>query len=214
MDQNYTLFPDLPYVLDAYVVPTGKTFTLQPGVVMKFQQKGGLYIAGNLQAEGSADRPIVFTSLHDDECGISGGCGDTDHASTTPAAGNWFALLFNPSSGPSSLAHITVRFGGNGGVWQNPGAIRISSDASVNISHATIEKNYYTGMRIEHASPHISDSLIQEHKDTGGGQSYGLFLTSSSTPVIANTHFKNNDVHIYTTDTTSSYIDGGGNVME
>ena len=214
MPQDYTLSPDLPYVINGYSVPVGKTLTILPGVVIKFQPNGELAIEGRLRAEGSANNPIIFTSIHDDDCGIIGGCGDTDNASTTPVAGDWLSIWFQPNSGPSTLAYTSIRFGGRRTYPQTLGAIHILSNASLEVSHATIEKNYYAGVWIEHASPHISDSLIQDHVMPSITQSYGLFLMSSSTPTITNNHFKHNGAHISTSDPTSVYIDGGGNVGE
>ena len=185
-----------------------------PGVVIKFQPNGELAIDGSLRAFGSASNPIIFTSIHDDDCGITGGCGDTDNASTTPVAGDWLSIWFQPNSGPSSLAYATVRFGGRRVYPETLGVIHVLPGASLEVSHATIEKNYYAGMWIEHASPHLSDSLIQDHVAPSIAQSYGLFLMSSSTLVVANTHFKHNGAHISTSDPTSMYVDGGGNIME
>ncbi len=213
--EDYSLKPDMTYVVqDAYGITSGKTLTLMPGVVVKLQQGAMIDVAGILQAKGTQDHPVVFTSFYDDDCSILGGCGDTDNGSTTPYAGDWFTIRFESSSGPSTLEYATIRFGGKSIYPRNLGAIHVRDGAALDVTHTTIEKNYFAGMRIENASPHISDSLIQDHRGIGGDQSYGLFLISSSTPIIQNTHFKNNDAHIYPSDSTSSYTDGGGNVME
>lgn len=210
------LEPDLPYVVsgpNAYIVTAGKKVTIMPGVVIKFGPASYIDVAGVLEAKGTALKPIVFTSLHDDDCGIVGGCGNTDNASTTPKAGDWSKLHFEPASGPSQLEYVIVRYSGYD-FNRNKGAIQLYNSAGLTLSHATIEKNYYAGMRIDHASPAISDVLIQDHKGTpADGQFYGLYLTASSTPTIANAHLKNNDVNIFP-DATSSYVDGGGNVMD
>jgi hypothetical protein len=208
---------DLPYVVSgpsAYIVSVGKKVTIMPGVVMKFGLGSFIDVAGILEAKGTAASPIVFTSFYDDDCGIVGGCGNTDNASTTPQAGDWSMVRFGSTSGPSQLEYVTVRYGGKY-FYGNQGAIQLYNGASTTLSHVTLEKNYGIGMRVEGASPMISDSLIQDHKGTpSDGQFYGLSLMSSSTPVIKNTRFKNNDVHIYSDATPPGYTDGGGNVME
>lgn len=212
--KDYTFQPDIVYVMGSFEVSAGKTVTIMPGVVIKFQQGAFFDVAGNLQVQGTAEKPIIFTSFSDDDCGIAAGCGDTDHASSTPQAGDWFAIKFESGS-VSSLDYVTVRFGGKSAYDNHSGALQVNNNAGVSISHAVIEKNYYAGIRADHASPQIFDSLIQNHKGISAtGQYYGMFLTSSSTPAIANTHFKNNDVHIFNSDPTSSYTDGGGNVFE
>lgn len=214
--EDDVLEKDLPYVIpgaSSYTVAAGKKVTIMPGAIIKFQPAAIIYVSGILEAKGTAANPIVFTSLYDDDCGLIGGCGNTDNASTTPHAGDWAMIRFESPSGPSHLEYATVRYGGYY-FYGHKGAVQLYDNASLTVSHATLEKNYYAGMRIEHASPAISDSLIQDHIGTpADGQFYGLFLTSSSTPTIANTHLKHNDVHIFP-DATSSYGDGGGNVME
>jgi len=211
--EDYSLTPDLPYVVEAYAVVSGKTLTLMPGVVIKFQQGGGMSVLGALQAKGTEDHPVVFTSFYDDDCGIAGGCTDTDNGSTTPHAGDWFTMRFASGSGLSLLDYVKVRYGGKSMYYSHPGALQINAGALLDVAHTTIEKNYYAGIWIENASPHISDSLIQDHQGSGADQDDGLFLVSSSSPVIQNTHLRNNHVNIVSDD-SSSYVDGGGNVME
>ncbi|MDP3769327.1 MAG: right-handed parallel beta-helix repeat-containing protein, partial [bacterium] len=202
MTHDYTITPDLPYVLEtSYQVNQGKTLTIAPGVIVKFQTSGTLMISGSLQAQGTSDRPIVFTSIHDDDCGLSLGCGDTNGTTTAPMAGDWSTLWFDAASGSSTVAYTTIRYGGFGDM----GGIHINSPSVVEIRHSTIEKNSRIGVVVDHSSPVISDSIIQD------ASLFGMYLISSSTPTISNTHFKNNATHIFP-DTTSSYTDGGGNV--
>jgi len=216
-NDDYVMQADIPYVISqggSFTVPARKTLTIQPGVVMKFQGGAMMDIAGTLQAKGTLEQPIIFTSFSDDDCGITGGCGDTNHASSTPQAGDWFSIKFESSAGSSALEYAAIRYGGKSNYPQDPGAVHVNSAASVKFSHVTLEKNYYAGMWIEHAMPQISDSFIQDNKGASSSeQYYGLFLVSSSTPAISHTHFKNNDVHIRN-DSTSSYTDAGGNVFE
>ncbi|MEK7074492.1 MAG: right-handed parallel beta-helix repeat-containing protein, partial [Patescibacteria group bacterium] len=175
--ENDVLERDLPYVVSgpsAYIVSAGKKVTIMPGVIMKFGLGSYIDVAGILEAKGTAANPIIFTSFYDDDCGIAGGCGNTDNASTTPRAGDWSMITFGSTSGPSQLEYVTVRYGGKN-FYLGDGAIQLQSGASTTLSHATLEKNYGMGMRIEHASSIISDSLIQDHKGTPSvGQFYGL----------------------------------------
>jgi len=214
-NDDYMMQPDLPYVIGqggSLTVPSGKTLAIQPGVIIKFEQGAMLDVGGMLQAKGTAEQPIVFTSSADDDCGIAGGCGDTDHASSTPEAGDWFSIKFESSAGSSVIEYGIIRYAGKSAYPQDSGAIQMHFPVALELSYVTLEKNYYAGMWLEHASPVISNSFIQDHKASSAqGPYYGLFLVSSSTPAISNTHFKNNDVHI-SNDSTSSYTDGGGNI--
>ncbi len=67
LSANKTLTSDRTWILKGYVyVPNGITLTIQPGTTIKsdISQKGALIVerGGKLEAAGTADRPIVFTS--------------------------------------------------------------------------------------------------------------------------------------------------------
>lgn len=85
---------DFPYYpgWDLSVVE-GATLTIEPGAIVKLAD--GVYVNGTLQARGTADAPVVFTSR-----------------STTPAPGDWKGIYFAPSSGDSTLRHVTVSYTG------------------------------------------------------------------------------------------------------
>ena len=70
LTENMTLTADKEWTLKGYVyVPEGITLTIQPGTVIKsdIAEKGALTIerGGKIMAEGTADKPIVFTSGND-----------------------------------------------------------------------------------------------------------------------------------------------------
>ncbi len=62
---NRTFFSDTVYKLDAFVkVTNGATLTVQPGTVVQGEQLSALFVlpGARIVAQGTADRPIVFTS--------------------------------------------------------------------------------------------------------------------------------------------------------
>ena len=65
----------------------GVTLTVPAGTVVKAESEAGILVrGGSLVAEGSADSPIVFTSIHD---GSAGGATDTN---APPAVGDWTGI--------------------------------------------------------------------------------------------------------------------------
>lgn len=90
----------------ALIVQAGATLTIQPGVVVKFLNystglggAAGLRVDGRLIAQGTADQPVVFTSLADDSAG-----GDTNGTK-----GDWYGMVLTNGS-ETILDHVSVRY--------------------------------------------------------------------------------------------------------
>jgi hypothetical protein len=127
--------PGLPYVIQSVSVASGRTVTVNPGVVFKGDQEhsggGSLFsVDGVLRVQGTASDRVYFTSLHDDSVG-----GDTlsDGGSNQPAAGNWRGINLS-SSGEADLSYTTLRYAGSDEVGLLNGGGRAIVDHS-DISH-------------------------------------------------------------------------------
>jgi len=96
----------------ALIVQAGATLTIQPGVVVKFLNystglggAAGLRVDGRLTAQGTADQPVVFTSLADDSAG-----GDTNgDGNSNGTKGDWYGMVLTNGS-ETILDHVSVRY--------------------------------------------------------------------------------------------------------
>jgi hypothetical protein len=88
---------------------------------------GTLLVYGILEAAGTSEAPVAFTSFWDDEIG-----GDTDGSPAPAAAGDWIGILIQ-QNGRAVMDHTLVRYGGSDGtnVWAANGSLQLTdSDIS------------------------------------------------------------------------------------
>ncbi len=186
-----------PYVLEdpndlgSIYVPAGSTLTIQPGAVFKmhgyadlYDENGtGLEIAGTLSAVGTADAPIVFTSIYDDAAG-----GDTNNdGATSPAPGQWTRHRID-SGGTATFEHVEIRY--SGGVLNNQTAVSIlNAGGSLVFRNSEVDRGAGIGIfSFSNGVIDVEDSLIQNNAG------HGLFyeFSGSAEPVILNTGFLTN----------------------
>ncbi len=100
-----------PYIVSGMIVlDKGAVLTIEPGVVVKFNQNAGITVNGSLVASGTPSSPIYFTSFADDKIG-----GDTnkDKSASVPAASDQWSINFiNASS--SSISNSVIRYSAAG----------------------------------------------------------------------------------------------------
>ncbi len=133
--QSFGGVPNISYLFGSYIIGTGATLTVNPGVVCKFNAGGGITVNKGLIAEGGfrADSNIVFTSIKDD---FYGGYSNSDSTATSPDYANWSNIAFNDQALDPicRLRHCIVKYSNHG--------IQTTS-ASPTVTYSTVAKNYY-----------------------------------------------------------------------
>jgi hypothetical protein len=92
-----------PYIVDQdIVVPAGKKLKIKEGCVFLFKGFTGLNVNGQLNAAGTAKRPVVFTSVND---------ADYNHKSDQqPNPFDWNGILVSRESGGALFDNIQLRY--------------------------------------------------------------------------------------------------------
>jgi len=155
---------DSPYrVTGDLTVPAGESLVIEHGVELRFD---GLYmflVQGHLEALGTADDNIIFTSGQ-------GSLGNGDF-------GQWRALVFDTGADTSILQYCQVKFGAvwdstvrypdSTGLWVN-GAIYCWNSSPI-IRNCNIVMNGYHGIYCigSQSKPYILNNLIYENDGDG-----------------------------------------------
>jgi parallel beta-helix repeat protein len=134
-----------------FTIPAGRTLTIEPGVVVKFQAidfntgsstdryRLRMFVDGTLNLLGTAAQKVVFTSSRDDTYG-----GDVDGDATAPAAGNWGYIKY---SNPANTLHdAVIRYGGiEYSSYSNPYNTRMVWITAPNVSVRRCDFQYAYG---------------------------------------------------------------------
>jgi hypothetical protein len=125
------------YVIKKWDFYVDNTLTIQPGVIIKFHPTLGPFLtlggSGTIVANGTADKPVIFTSYKDD---ASGGDTNGDGTSTTPARGDWGMISLNGLNG-SVFSYCTFMYSG----INQYAALDLAAGSSASVNHCTFSHN-------------------------------------------------------------------------
>lgn len=116
--------PAVPDYVVSGVLDVSATLTIQPGVVIAFQEDAGMRVndGGAIIALGTAASGIVLTG-------------------EVKTAGYWRGLLFRADDRTSELSHVTVEYGGRApwAAMDVAANVSVDNDASLSLTNSVLE---------------------------------------------------------------------------
>ena len=191
---------NFPYLLNGSLdVTTGTALTIDPGNTFKAVGGIALYVNGTLNAPGTGNLPILFTSR-----------------SATPAAGNWRGIYLAPTATITAMSYVTIdyaggSFGGYGlnilvhGNWIM--AALYVDGISPTLSNLSILNSETYGLNLYTANPSItaarfqncgtyellanagSQPFIRQSSFLGGSSNWGIYNTTPATVIDARNNY-------------------------
>jgi hypothetical protein len=177
-----------PYTGSSTTISEGVTVTAEPGALVKLT--GTLTAKGTLDVNGTAEKPVVFTS------------------STNSAPGQWTGIVLQAGAGASSLSHAEVRYAKTG--------IAISGGISPEIVDSFIHHGSSVGVSVTAGgAPEIARNIVADNSSTGISYAYtgtsnqlkihdnlvernnsgGIRVSPSGTVALTHVHFGDNEVN-------------------
>ncbi len=188
--RSVTSTTNITYVmLGDITIPSGKSLTINRGIVIKSYNNYKITVLGALYANGTVDSNIVMTSVKDDN---AGGPGDTnkDGTQTSPTKGDFGGIIFAPGSANNSiLNYCDIRFAVlyqtyYANQYQNGGAVTIVN-VNPTISNCKINNCNIGIMSYQASNPTISNNQITN------SSSVPFAISVSANPTFTNNTFTN-----------------------
>lgn len=157
----------------SYTIPTGTSMVVLPGTAISARtQTDELLVYGHLEAIGTENHPILFTS--------GGNSGPQQ----------WAGIVFKGGSG--HLSHIIARYGGGKSSLNTYGTINALDVATdgLTIDHSLITQGYYFGLQLYNSVATVTDSRFTAN---GIDPRYDMAIYANLSQVQLNSNiFSNN----------------------
>lgn len=179
---------DIPYLIVGRISVAGK-LSVAPGMIIKFRWGGLEIFGGEMEAFGTPEQPIIFTSFQDDAYG-----GDADGGDAVPGKG-MFVIDLNNSTASFEFENIVVRYGGDAGSWLGsvPSRSAITlENGNLSLTNAVFEFNLKAGLEIGSAN-----SQVTVNNATFISNDTGLIVFQVGELNISNSTFLDNQIHIH-----------------
>ena len=123
------ILAESPYVVSAnIIIQEGFTLTIEPGVIVKFEQNS-LIVRGALNVLGEESNPVIFTSIHDDARGGQ----SASWSNGNPLPGDW-GTIKTQLNGSVNLNYAVINYGG----WEIAYLVNNGNIIKPNTAHAQI----------------------------------------------------------------------------
>ena len=174
---------DIPYLIyDSLIVSQNKTLTLNPGCKLYFHNNANLKVYGNLNALGTAEKPITMRGDRLDKIKF-----------TTPfpynnVAGQWDGVYLLGKDGNHILRHVNMNSGYVGIYFSNNDR---NANPNLEITDCRIQNFYFYGLVVQNGNVQVTNTEISNTS------SYSVYLSGGKHSFIQSTianYFDNSTV--------------------
>jgi RHS repeat-associated protein len=176
---NGSLVAQCYIIASDVTIQAGTTLVVPAGAITK-SSGPTIHVLGTLQVQGTAQAPVVLTSLRDDT--VAGD--DNLDGPSTGAAGDWGGIQVG-SGGLLLADHATIRFAGLPGSGLSGQGIYLSGAKPSTISNSILNDNGAYGIYNAFASSTSGGTLTVVASRIYGHTSYGVFNGDTNYPTQA-----------------------------